>query len=54
MEAEFDLNKILDYFAQNNMHHIQIGNIIISYKGVKEDTLNGKRQIFEIQRNLEE
>ena len=48
------LNKILDYFMQSNIHHVQMGNIIISYEGVKLDTLNGKRQIFKIQRSLEE
>ncbi len=50
----WELEKILDYLVQNNTYNAQIGNITIFYKGVKENTSNDKRQIFEIQRKLEE
>ena len=50
----FGLEKILDYLVQNNTYNARIGGITIFYKGVVEDTANSKRQIFEIQRKLEE
>ncbi len=47
------LEKILNYLVDNKIYYSQICNIIITYKGTKEDTYNGKRQIFEIQRKVD-
>lgn len=46
------LEKILDYLVENNNYSAQINNINIFYKGIKEDTVNGKRQVFEIERKV--
>lgn len=48
------LEKILDYLVENNNYVAQIDNIQIFNKGTIEDTANGKREIFEIQRKVEE
>lgn len=47
------LEKILDYLVENNSYNAQIGNTTIYYRGVKEDTTKGKRQVFEIERKVE-
>ncbi len=47
------LEKILNYLVNNKIYYTQICDIIIAYKGTKEDTYNDKRQIFEIQRKVE-
>lgn len=48
----FELEEILNYLVQNNTYNAQIGDTTIFYKGVKENTSKGKRQIFEIQRKV--
>lgn len=48
----FGLEKILDYLVENNNYNAQINNTNIFYKGIKEDTANGKRQVFEIERKV--
>lgn len=49
----FGLEKILDYLVENNGYSAQIGNTTIYYRGIKEDTANRKRQVFEIERKVE-
>lgn len=48
------LEKILDYLIENNTYLAKIGNIGIRAKGTILDTVKGKRQVFEIQRKVEE
>ena len=48
------LEKILNYLVDNSIYGAQIGNIAITYKGTKESSADGKRQIFEIQRMIKE
>ena len=50
----FNLKKILDYLVENNTYNAKIGNIEIIYKATIQDTSQGKRQIFEIQRKVED
>lgn len=50
----FGLEQILDYLIQNDTYIAKIGNIEIKTKGIIEDTAYGKRQVFEIQRKMEE
>ena len=45
-----DLEKILNHLVENETYIAQLGNLTIRYIGVKEDTANGKREIFEIER----
>lgn len=47
-----DLEKILNYLVENNMYMAQLNNITIRYLGNKEDTANGNRQVFEIERKM--
>ena len=47
-----DIEKILNYLVENNMYMNQFNNITIRYLGNKEDTANGNRQIFEIERKI--
>ena len=45
-----DLTKILNHLVENETYMAQLGDIKIRYIGGKEDTANGKREIFEIER----
>ena len=45
-----DLEKILNDLVENDTYMAQLGNFTIRYIGAKEDTANGKREIFEIER----
>ena len=45
-----DLEKILNHLVENENCMAQLGNLTIRYIGAKEDTANGKREIFEIER----
>ena len=45
--------KILDYLVENNGYSAQIGNTTIYYRGIKEDTAKGRKQVFEIERKVE-
>lgn len=49
-----DLNNILDKLMENSITQTQISNITIVPIGVKEDTISGKRQVFEIIRYIKE
>ena len=49
-----EFNKILDYIAENGEYLAQIGDLNLRYKGVAEDTINGKRQMFYIERKINE
>lgn len=48
------LENILDYLVKNEeeLYIAQIGNISISYKGIREDTIGRIRQVFEIERKI--
>lgn len=48
-----DLERTLNYLAEHNMYFAQIGKTKIRYIGEKEDTTNGKRQVFEIERKVD-
>ena len=48
-----DLNKILNYLIDNDKFIAQIGDVKICYKGVIEDTANGARQVFVIERKID-
>lgn len=48
-----DLERTLNYLAEYNMYFAQIGKTKIRYIGEKEDTTNGKRQVFEIERKID-
>ena len=45
-----DLTKILNHLVENDTYMAQLGNITIRYIGAKEDTVKGKREVFEIER----
>ena len=49
-----DLNNILDKLMENSTIQAQISNITIVPIGVKEDTISGKRQVFEIIRYIKQ
>lgn len=49
-----EFNKILDYIAENGEYLAKIGDLNLRYKGVAEDTINGKRQMFYIERKINE
>lgn len=48
-----DLERTLNYLAEHNAYFAQIGKTKIRYIGEKEDTTNGKRQVFEIERQVD-
>lgn len=54
LEEILSLEKILDYLTENFIYSAKIGNIEITAKGTKVDTMKGKRQVFEIERKVEE
>lgn len=45
-----DLTKILNHLVENEDYMAQLGNFTIKYIGKSEDTRNGKREVFEIER----
>ena len=45
-----DLNRILNELTENSNCIAQLGNFTIKYIGKSEDTRNGKREVFEIER----
>lgn len=49
-----DLDNILNKLMENKTTQAQIGNIVIVPLGVKEDTISGKRQVFEVVRYIKE
>lgn len=48
-----DLEKILNYLSENKIYVAKIGKTSISYVGELEDTVDGKRQVFEIERKVD-
>ena len=50
METE----KLMDWLKENASYLAQIGNLKMQYKGTVEDAINGKRQIFYIERKVKE
>jgi len=49
-----DLNNVLDKLMEDKTIQAQISNITIVPIGEKEDTISGKRQVFEIVRYIKE
>lgn len=45
-----EIEKLLNYLAENEDYMAQIGKLKIKYMGVTEDTLNGTREMFYIER----
>lgn len=43
---------LLDWLAEHGEYLAQIGNLSMKYKGIHEDTISGKRQIFYIERKI--
>ena len=48
-----EFNKILDYLIKNGEYMAQIGDLSMRYTGTVEDTTNGKREMFYIERKVE-
>ena len=48
-----DLERILNHLVEHETYMAMISNIRIRYIGEKEDTINGKRQVFEIERQVD-
>ena len=48
------LEQILNYLVEHTEEMAQIGNTNIRYLGEKEDDLNTKKEVFEIQRIVKE
>lgn len=44
--------KLLDWLTENGDYMAQINNLNMKYKGVIEDTINGKREVFYIERKI--
>ena len=47
------LERILNHLVKDETYMAMISNIKIRYIGEKEDTANGKRQVFEIERQVD-
>lgn len=47
-----DLESTLNYLAENKEYIAQINNIKLKFVGDTEDEKKGKRQIFEIEREI--
>ena len=48
-----DLERILNHLVEHEAYMAMISNIRIRYIGEKEDTANAKRQVFEIERQVD-
>lgn len=48
-----DLERVLNHLVEHETYMAMISNIRIRYIGEKEDTANGKRQVFEIERQVD-
>lgn len=47
-----EVKRLLDWLSQNGEYMAQIDNLNMKYKGVAEDTINGKREMFYIERKI--
>lgn len=50
----YELQKVLDYLSENGKYIAMVDNLSLSYKGTTEDTINGKRQMFYIERKIKD
>lgn len=48
----YELQKVLDYLYENGKYIAMVDNLSLYYKGTIEDTINGKRQMFYIERKI--
>lgn len=53
LSFSIDLERTLNYLVEHNDYFAKIRKTMIRYIGEKEDTINGKRQVFEIERQVE-
>ena len=49
-----NLEETILYMSKNKIPELKIGDFLINNYGIKEDTKNGKREIFIIQRYIDE
>ena len=49
-----ETQKLLDWLVENREYFAQIGDLSMKYKGIHEDTISEKRQIFYIERKINE
>lgn len=47
-----EVGKLLDWLTENGDYLAQINNLNMRYKGIIEDTINGKREVFYIERKI--
>lgn len=47
-----EVGKLLDWLTENGDYMAQINNLNMKYKGIIEDTINGKREVFYIERKI--
>lgn len=50
----YELQKVLDYLSENGSYLAVVDNLSLYYKGTTEDTINGKRQMFYIERKIKD
>lgn len=49
-----NLEETILYMSKNKIPELKVGDFLINNYGIKEDTKNGKREIFIIQRYINE
>ena len=49
-----NIEEVLDDMIKNNTAELKVGDFLINNYGIKEDTKNGKREIFIVQRYINE
>jgi len=47
-----EIEKLLDWLSKNGEYLATIDKINFKYKGIAEDTINGKREMFYIERKI--
>lgn len=50
----YELQKVLDHLSENGNYLAVVDNLSLYYKGITEDTINGKRQMFYIERKIKD
>lgn len=48
-----NIEEVLDDMIKNNTAELKVGDLLINNYGIKEDTKNGKREIFIVQRYID-
>ena len=47
-----EVEKLLNWLTEHGEYMAQIGDLKMKYKGIVEDTINGKRQVFYLERKV--